>query len=92
MHSTIKNKANNIIEIGFEDKNSFVRLQKLDDGNYCAITTFVDPNQRGKGIGNKLYLEMIKFIRTNNVKFKATCPFIVEIAKNDKSVKDVYLS
>lgn len=92
MKSTIKNKNNNIIEISFDDKNSYIRLQKLENNIFCAITTFVDPTQRGKGIGNKLYDEMIKYIKSNNAKFKATCPFIVDKAKEDKNIKDIYLA
>ena len=90
MEVVIKNR-NNIIEILFVDCDSYIRLQKCDDGIFCVVTTFVDPKYRGKGIGGKLYLEMIKFIRGNNVKFRATCPYIAEKAKNDKLVKDIFV-
>jgi predicted GNAT family acetyltransferase len=91
MKPVIKNKSNDIIEILFENKNSYIRLQKCDENTFCVITTFVDPSYRGKGIGNDLYLEMIKFIRSNNVKFKATCPYIAEKATKDESVKDIFV-
>jgi predicted GNAT family acetyltransferase len=92
MKPTIKNKSNDIIEICLEDKSSYIRLQKLQDNTYCVITTFVDPAHRGKGLGNVLYEEMIKFIRENKTQFKATCPYVVDKAKEDKKNKDIYLS
>lgn len=91
MNIEIKNRSNNIIEISLPNKNSYVRLQKNDDDTYCAVTTFVDPGHRGKGIGSILYDEMIKFIKGNKTKFRATCPFIVDRANQDKKNKDIYL-
>jgi predicted GNAT family acetyltransferase len=91
MKVTIKPRNNGIIEIAYEEKGSYIRLQQINPDLYCVITTFVDANQRGKGLGEKLYLEMIKFIRENKAKFKATCPFVVAKANQDKSIKDIYL-
>jgi predicted GNAT family acetyltransferase len=67
-------------------------MQKLEDGTYCVISTFVDPAHRDSGIGWKLYEALIDFIRTEGTKFKTTCPYISQIMSEDKDNKDIYLS
>jgi hypothetical protein len=32
-------------------ENTHLRMQKLEDGTYCVISTFVDPAHRDSGIG-----------------------------------------
>jgi predicted GNAT family acetyltransferase len=88
----IHKRKDDILEIkldGFD--GSYLRIQKLDDKVYCAINTFVDPTHRGEGIGKKLYDALIEFIKSENAQFKATCPFVVEIAQQDKENKKLYI-
>ncbi|MDR3257238.1 MAG: N-acetyltransferase [Mycoplasmataceae bacterium] len=70
---------------------SHIRLQQIDDTTYCVISTYVDSAERGQGLGTKLYKAMLSYIHENKAKFSATCPYVAEIASNDKSVKDIYI-
>jgi predicted GNAT family acetyltransferase len=88
----IRKHKDDIIDIklaGFD--TSYLRLQKLDNKLYCAISTFVDPTSRGQGVGRKLYESLIDFIKSENAQFKATCPFVVELVQQDKENKKLYL-
>ncbi|MDR1991351.1 MAG: N-acetyltransferase [Mycoplasmataceae bacterium] len=88
----IKKKQSGVIEL-YLDKHPESRIILLTTAKntYCVVSTHVDINERGKGIGKSLYLAMIEFIRKQHAKFSATCPFIAELANTDKSVKDVYI-
>jgi predicted GNAT family acetyltransferase len=89
----VHNRKDDILEIKLVGvENSYLRLQKLTDKVYCAITTFVDPNTRGEGVGKKLYEALIDYVKTNDAKFKATCPFVVELAQQDKINKNRYIT
>ncbi|MDR3329795.1 MAG: N-acetyltransferase [Mycoplasmataceae bacterium] len=87
----IEKRNNQIIDIVLiGHTTSHIRLQQLDDVTYCVISTYVDNAERGQGLGTKLYKAMLSYIRENKAKFSATCPYIAEIAANDKTVKDIY--
>ncbi|MDR3163755.1 MAG: GNAT family N-acetyltransferase [Mycoplasmataceae bacterium] len=89
---TISKRNSGVIELSITTQsNAYIRLQDMGDNIYCAITTFVDPSLRGKGIGRKLYKALIEFVRDTKVKFSATCPFIVKLAESDKTITDIYL-
>ncbi|MDR2823513.1 MAG: GNAT family N-acetyltransferase [Mycoplasmataceae bacterium] len=89
--SQIKHLNSGIIEITVTGIKGYVRLQETSDHVYCAITTFVDPEHRDHGAGAKLYEAVIEFVRKENAKFSATCPYIVCKADEDKSIKDIYV-
>jgi predicted GNAT family acetyltransferase len=89
----IVKRNSNIVEIQLTKyPDSHLRMQKLDGNVYCAISTYVNPDDRGQGIGKLLYQAMLEYIREQNAKFSALCPFIVDLADEDKTVKDIYVT
>lgn len=87
----VKKFNSDICEISIPKyKDSYIRVQLIQEHLYCAISTFVSPEDRGEGIGGALYDTLLKFIRDHKAHFAATCPFIVQKADEDKSVKDIY--
>jgi predicted GNAT family acetyltransferase len=88
----IEKRNNQIIDLVLVGHaTSHIRLQQMEDATYCVISTYVDSAERGQGLGTKLYEAMLSFINENKAKFSATCPYVAEIAANDKSVKDIYI-
>jgi predicted GNAT family acetyltransferase len=89
----ITKRNSNIVEINLvQFQDSHLKLQLLNDKVYCAISTYVNPNDRGKGIGKSLYECMIDYIRKEKAQFTAACPFIVDLADHDKTISDIYIS
>jgi predicted GNAT family acetyltransferase len=89
---SIAKKNSGVIELTITNlSDAYVRLQDMGSNVYCAITTFVAPTLRGQGVGKKLYKALVEFIRDSKAHFSATCPFIVQIAENDKTIQDIYL-
>jgi predicted GNAT family acetyltransferase len=89
----IGKRNSNIIEIKLNRyPESHLRLQLLDNNIYCAISTYVNPNDRGQGIGKLLYQAMLDYVRSQKAKFNAMCPFIVDLAERDSSIKDIYVT
>ena len=52
--------------------------------------TEVDESLRGQNIGWKLVNESVTYVRENNLKISATCPFARAILEKDESFKDVW--
>ncbi|MDR0675203.1 MAG: N-acetyltransferase [Mycoplasmataceae bacterium] len=89
----INKRNNNIVEIKLNKyPDSHLCMQLLNSNIYCAISTYVNPNDRGQGIGKLLYQSMLDYVRSQNAKFNAMCPFIVDLADQDKSIKDIYVT
>jgi predicted GNAT family acetyltransferase len=89
----ISKRNSNIVEIKLSKyPTSHLRMQLLDNNIYCAISTYVNPDDRGQGIGKLLYSAMLDYVREQNAKFSAMCPFIVDLANHDKTVKDIYVN
>lgn len=72
-----------------EEKNRFYLTEKekivaeitweiLEDNSIDVNHTFVDPSQRGKGLAEKLVLEVIKKARAENIKIVPTCSYVVK--------------
>ncbi|MDR0739274.1 MAG: N-acetyltransferase [Mycoplasmataceae bacterium] len=87
----VEKKNSNMYQLTLKQyPTSFLMMQLLDQQLYCVISTHVDFDQRGKGIGTHLYKAMLDFIRKEKAKFNATCPFIVKLADLDQTIKDIY--
>lgn len=51
--------------------------------------TFVDPSQRGKGLAEKLVLEIIKKARNENIKIIPTCSYVVKYFETHLEYQDL---
>jgi predicted GNAT family acetyltransferase len=89
----IKEKNSGIVELGLKNHpESHLIFQLLENNVYCAVSTYVSPDDRGKGVGKLLYLSGVQYIRDKKSKFCATCPFIVNLAAEDKTIGDIYVN
>ena len=62
-----------------EEDNKLVAEIKwinLPNGNLDVNGTFVDPSQRGKGLAEKLLLEVIEKAKKEDVKIIPTCSYV----------------
>lgn len=51
--------------------------------------TEVDESLQGKGIGEQMVEEAVKFARDNNLLIKPTCPFVRNILESSEEYEDV---
>ncbi len=51
--------------------------------------TEVDESLRGKGIGENLVEEVVKYARENNLLIKPDCPFVKKILESSEDYEDV---
>lgn len=51
--------------------------------------TEVDEPLRGKGVGEELVEEAVKYARENNLLLKPVCPFVKAILEKDEEYEDV---
>jgi uncharacterized protein len=51
--------------------------------------TEVDESLQGKGIGEKLVAEGVKFARENHLKITVTCPFVKKVIDETPEFQDV---
>jgi uncharacterized protein len=51
--------------------------------------TEVNPEFKGKGVGNKLLLEAVKYARANRLKIIPLCPFAKSMFDRKKALHDV---
>jgi uncharacterized protein len=51
--------------------------------------TEVNPEFKGKGVGNKLLLEAVKYARANQLKIIPLCPFAKSVFDRKQEVHDV---
>lgn len=79
----------------FVVKAEHKRLAELtysnSDNNAINIDhTEVDESLRGKGIGDKLIEEAVKFAREKGLKITATCPYASKLLSRNSEYSDVY--
>jgi len=51
--------------------------------------TEVDESLRGKGVGEELVEEAVKYARENNLLIKPTCPFVKSVLEKSEDYEDV---
>lgn len=51
--------------------------------------TDVDENYQGQGLGKKLLLDLVAYVRENEIKVIPLCPFARAAFQKDASIKDV---
>lgn len=73
----IHNPAANRFEMEVEGHIAVVNYRKNDDGVYNLYYAGVPPELEGKGYGSQLVKGTLEQLKTDGIKFIATCPFIV---------------
>jgi predicted GNAT family acetyltransferase len=53
--------------------------------------TEVDDAYRGKSIGKKILMHIVKFARENNIKIIPLCPFAKSVFDRTESIRDVLI-
>ena len=71
------------------DKKSLVEYDFTDESKKIIdiYHTFVPQELRGSGIAKELYIELIKYIETNNLKVRPSCSYALKIFSSDKYKK-----
>ncbi|MDR0825682.1 MAG: N-acetyltransferase [Mycoplasmataceae bacterium] len=87
----INHKNSKAIEFNTERNKAHLDMILVKEGVYCIVSTFVDDTLRGQGVGKVLYKAAIDYIKKQNAKFYATCPYAAALADEDKSIKDIYI-
>ncbi|GHU27404.1 hypothetical protein FACS1894152_4000 [Bacilli bacterium] len=87
----INHKNSKAVEFTAERNQAHLNLILVKENVYCIVSTYVNDNLRGKGIGKVLYEAAIAYIRKQNAKFYATCAYAAALADADKSIKDIYI-
>ncbi|GHU31930.1 hypothetical protein FACS1894166_04290 [Bacilli bacterium] len=88
---TINHKNSKAIEFNTERNKAHLEMILVKDNVYCMVSTFVDDTLRGKGIGKVLYQAAVDYVKKQNAKFYATCPYVAALAEEDKHIKDIYI-
>jgi predicted GNAT family acetyltransferase len=85
-------RSNNIIKFYFDKYDAHILFQTFENNDpWIAIETFVDEKHRGEGIGHNLFNEVVNYLIEHKIKFKATCPFIVDEANKCDKCKHLYI-
>ncbi|GHU47972.1 hypothetical protein FACS1894218_3630 [Bacilli bacterium] len=87
----VNHKNSKAVEFNTERNRAHLDLILVKENIYCIVSTYVDDNLRGKGIGKVLYEAAVEYVRKQNAKFYATCAYAAALADEDKSIKDIYI-
>ena len=60
-----------------------------EDGVINANHTFVDPSLRGQGVARQLVDCLAEYARVEQLKIRATCPYIVNLFEKSTEYDDV---
>lgn len=61
----------------------------LEDGSLSLYHTGVNPEQQGRGLGNKLINIIVDYARENNKKIVPVCSFAVRLFEINPKIQDV---
>ena len=87
----IKNDTDKF-EIFLDDKKAGEMLSNQKNENTINIYhTEVDEEFSGHGLGKKLVEAAVTFVRENDLKLAATCPYAIVVLMRDKSATDVFI-
>ena len=87
-HEEHKNKGAFYIE---QDGDWVAELSYTREGTRKIVIdhTEVDESLQGKGVGEDLVEEAVKFARENNLLIKPTCPFVKKVLESSEDYEDV---
>jgi len=91
-----------IQQINLETKGYFIATQVGQEAgrmsySWAGSTKFiidhteVNPEFKGKGVGNKLLMAAVSFARTSNVKIIPLCPFAKSMVDRKEAIGDVLM-
>lgn len=83
-----KNKGAFFVE---EDGDWVAEMTYFREGQRKIVIdhTEVDESLQGKGVGEQMVEEAVKFAEENNLLIKPTCPFVKKILESDDKYEDV---
>jgi predicted GNAT family acetyltransferase len=99
----LKHKENLMLEISQFKNDSKGYFAAMDEGKEAGRITYtfvgrtklildhteVNPDYRGKSIGNKILMFIVEYARMNNIKIIPICPFAKSVFDSTKSIRDV---
>lgn len=66
-----------------------IKWDVLPNDDLDVTGTFVDPSQRGKGLAEKLVLEVIEKAKKEKVKIKPSCSYVVNYFDKHDELSDL---
>ena len=66
----------------------YVKYEWSKNGNIKATGTFVDENQRGKKLGEKLFNTLIDFAKESHLKIFPICPYIIKMFERNPDLNE----
>ncbi|MFW8052962.1 GNAT family N-acetyltransferase [Vagococcus fluvialis] len=66
-----------------------IKWNVLANGDLDVNGTFVDPSQRGKGLAEKLVLEVLEKAKKEDVKILPSCSYVAKYFENHPEVSDL---
>jgi predicted GNAT family acetyltransferase len=88
---TIKNNKGVFSFAEHGDSIAEMVYETENDKTIVIVHTEVKEEFEGKGIGQKLVDEAVKYARENLIKIKATCVFAKNILQRNSEYHDVYI-
>jgi predicted GNAT family acetyltransferase len=67
---------------------ALMTYKKSGDDKIVIDHTEVDPNYRGKGLGEDLVAAGVEYARENNLKIVAACPFAKKVIDDNPAFRD----
>jgi predicted GNAT family acetyltransferase len=92
MKIELKEGKSNGIFIAESDGREAGRISytRINDSKISIDHTIVQEEFGGKGIGQKLVMELVKFARENNLKIETKCHFAKSVFEKNKEIQDVW--
>ncbi len=63
----------------------------LNEKNISIDHTYVNSNYQGQGLASKLILEVIKFVKENDLRIKPTCSYAVSFFQKHNEYKNLLM-
>ena len=71
------------------ERTAKIQYFDSDEGTITLYHTEVDPDLRGKGVGEDLVERAVKFARDHDLKIVAACPFARELIERNEEFRSV---
>lgn len=85
LHDNINKKFYAVLDEG-EAKLSYLSC----DGYLDFYSVYVSDNLRGKGMASKILKYALDYAKDNNLKVKATCPYVQKFSERHKEYKSIW--
>lgn len=64
-------------------------VYRRDDGTADFRSTFVPPEHRNQGIGERIVLEGLRWARDEGIRVKPTCPFVSSVLEENPEFQEL---